>query len=303
MLKAAIASLAFVLSGVAALPAALQPEDPLRALSSDAGDPLQPEHHHPIHSLAETEKSAKSAKSAPKAAPKYKSAAKAAANQAVAVAAKARSAADKLAAHTGGDVYAEMDVDDLEAYECAECDADVARLSAAHSHDDDGGGDDEHARERSMLDHLRAGMHNENDASADDPLLFRHRFQHHDAASDDLTYYQYEARRHAHVVVLEAHHVQACTFEQLSERPSPSARKSNGAGDAPPPPILKAVTLTLRHDSEQRRRLTQGAVLITKKFECLHQGRADQKTHLQEVRSLLFARPRRAAAATTLPSP
>ncbi|EOD09423.1 hypothetical protein EMIHUDRAFT_432837, partial [Emiliania huxleyi CCMP1516] len=39
-------------------------------------------------------------------------------------------------------------------------------------------------------------------AAADDPLLFRHRFQHHNAATDSLLYYQYEAKRHPNVVVL-----------------------------------------------------------------------------------------------------
>ena len=41
--------------------------------------------------------------------------------------------------------------------------------------------------------------HNKGGAEGD-PLLFRHRYQHQDAATGELTYYEYEARRHAHVV-------------------------------------------------------------------------------------------------------
>ena len=33
-----------------------------------------------------------------------------------------------------------------------------------------------------------------------DPTLFRHRYQHHDPKTNHLVYYQYEARRHDHVV-------------------------------------------------------------------------------------------------------
>ena len=48
----------------------------------------------------------------------------------------------------------------------------------------------------------------------DDPLLFKHRFEHHDAATNRLTYYQYEARRHAHVVILDDLNATFCTYEE-----------------------------------------------------------------------------------------
>ena len=41
--------------------------------------------------------------------------------------------------------------------------------------------------------------------SADDPLLFRHRYQHHDLQTNRLLYYEYEAKRHAHVVLDACH--------------------------------------------------------------------------------------------------
>ena len=50
-----------------------------------------------------------------------------------------------------------------------------------------------------------------------DPLLHMHRFQHHDAASNRLTYLQYEARRHEHVVVLGDLNVTFCTYEPDEE--------------------------------------------------------------------------------------
>ena len=52
--------------------------------------------------------------------------------------------------------------------------------------------------------------HHSSGAAAEDPLLFRHRYQHHDAASDRLLYYQYEAKRHPHVVMLEDIGVNKC---------------------------------------------------------------------------------------------
>ena len=44
---------------------------------------------------------------------------------------------------------------------------------------------------------------NDSGADKDDPLLFRHRWQHHDAEANKLWYYQYEAKHHPHVVNLD----------------------------------------------------------------------------------------------------
>jgi hypothetical protein len=117
-----------------------------------------------------------------------------------------------------------------------------------------GGGGDGH-----MSALMAAGMrpHHAAGVSDGDPLLFRHRFQHHDAASGALTYYQYEARRHAHVVVLEAHQIEGCSFEQLP--------KLQGH-DLP----TVGITLTLRADSEHRHRLARGAILLTDGYKCAH---------------------------------
>ena len=45
--------------------------------------------------------------------------------------------------------------------------------------------------------------HHNTGAAAEDPLLFRHRFQHHDANTGRLLYYQYEARRSSRVTMVE----------------------------------------------------------------------------------------------------
>mgnify|MGYP006142173223 CR=1 FL=1 len=42
--------------------------------------------------------------------------------------------------------------------------------------------------------------HHNTGQADEDPLVFQHRFQHHDHATGELLYYEYEARRHAHVV-------------------------------------------------------------------------------------------------------
>ena len=52
--------------------------------------------------------------------------------------------------------------------------------------------------------------HHNTGATEEDPFLFRHRYQHHDLESGQLMYYQYEARRHAHVVMLADLEVIAC---------------------------------------------------------------------------------------------
>lgn len=49
---------------------------------------------------------------------------------------------------------------------------------------------------------LRKGL-NKHSIANDDPLLFKHRFAHHDPETDDLTYFEYRAKRHADVVHLD----------------------------------------------------------------------------------------------------
>ena len=56
-------------------------------------------------------------------------------------------------------------------------------------------------------------------ATEEDPLLFRHRYQHHDSASNRLLYYQYETKRHPHVVVLDDIGVQSCEAVSSDDQP------------------------------------------------------------------------------------
>ena len=53
--------------------------------------------------------------------------------------------------------------------------------------------------------------HHASGQSNDDPLRFRHRYQHHDQKTNRLVYYQYQARRHAHVVHVDDLAVESCS--------------------------------------------------------------------------------------------
>ena len=59
--------------------------------------------------------------------------------------------------------------------------------------------------------------HHSTGATAEDPLLFRHRYQHHDEASGKLIYYQYEAKRHPNVVMLADLGVLSCQASVVEE--------------------------------------------------------------------------------------
>lgn len=52
-----------------------------------------------------------------------------------------------------------------------------------------------------LYDGLRP--HHNTGAATEDPLLFRHRFQHHDVDTGRLLYYQYEARRSSRVTMVD----------------------------------------------------------------------------------------------------
>jgi hypothetical protein len=50
-------------------------------------------------------------------------------------------------------------------------------------------------------------------AAAEDPFLFKHRLQYLDAVSNKLTYYEYSARRHNHVLMLDEMNISSCVLE------------------------------------------------------------------------------------------
>ena len=58
--------------------------------------------------------------------------------------------------------------------------------------------------------HATTWLKGEGEADPQDSLLFKHLHTHHDPASGRLTYYEYHARRHAHVVMLDELGVLAC---------------------------------------------------------------------------------------------
>ena len=81
----------------------------------------------------------------------------------------------------------------------------ISTASVDHPHR----GADVHALSAEM----RAGLQPHHNAGQDeaDPLLFRHRFEHHDPDTDKLTYYQYIAKRHPHVNILTHEDVAECS--------------------------------------------------------------------------------------------
>jgi hypothetical protein len=70
-------------------------------------------------------------------------------------------------------------------------------------------GDQSLATERAMRE---AKLHKA-EAAAEDPFLFKHRLQYHDAASNKLTYFEYSARRHDHVLMLNEMNISSCALE------------------------------------------------------------------------------------------
>ena len=86
-------------------------------------------------------------------------------------------------------------------------------------------------------------------ADSEDPLLFRHRYQHHDEITDKLMYYQYEAKRHAHVVVLQDLGVLGC--------------------EAAPTHQPNATTISLNISVDSVVNLTAGAVIVGDGLGCV----------------------------------
>jgi hypothetical protein len=60
---------------------------------------------------------------------------------------------------------------------------------------------------------MREAKFHKAEAAAEDPSLFKHRLQYLDAASNKLTYYEYSARRHNHVLMLNEMNISSCALE------------------------------------------------------------------------------------------
>ena len=88
-------------------------------------------------------------------------------------------------------------------------------------------------------------------ATEEDPLLFRHRYQHHDSASNRLLYYQYETKRHPHVIVLDDIGVQSCEAASPNDQPN-----------------ITTITMVVR-DQAAAGNLTSGAVIVGHELGCV----------------------------------
>ena len=116
-----------------------------------------------------------------------------------------------------------------------------------------------HAPSLSADDQLHAtGLrpHHLSGQSNDDPLLFRHRYQHHDQKTNHLVYYQYEARRHAHVVHLDDLAVESC-----------SATPSGMEGT-----LLLTLVVRSGDHGHHLRALKAGAIIIGSETNCTGTG-------------------------------
>jgi len=98
--------------------------------------------------------------------------------------------------------------------------------------------------------------HHASGQSNDDPLLFRHRYQHHDQETNHLVYYQYEARRHAHVVHLDDLAVESC-----------SATPGGVEGT-----LLLTLIVRWGDEGHHLRALKAGAILIGSDASCTGKG-------------------------------
>jgi len=72
-----------------------------------------------------------------------------------------------------------------------------------------------HAGKQSLAtkEAVREAKFHKAEAAAEDPLLFKHRLQYLDAVSNKLTYYEYSARRHDHVLMLDEMNISSCALE------------------------------------------------------------------------------------------
>ena len=60
---------------------------------------------------------------------------------------------------------------------------------------------------------MREAKFHKAEAAAEDPFLFKHRLQYHDALSNKLTDFEYSARRHEHVLMLNEMNISSCALE------------------------------------------------------------------------------------------
>ena len=89
---------------------------------------------------------------------------------------------------------------------------------------------------------MREAKFHKAEAAAEDPFLFKHRLQYHDALSNKLTYFEYSARRHEHVLMLNEMNISSCALEVAGGR-------------------IQTIHLTSRDHDGLRMNVTAGACL------------------------------------------
>lgn len=137
-------------------------------------------------------------------------------------------------------------------------------------------------------DAIASGMrpHHNAGSTTQDPLVFKHRFQHHDPISKRLLYYQYEARRHAHVIMLADLDVQSCTAK-------PTELNGN-----------LSIVFSLEMPSQKlgTANITQGSIVVGENMDCVlpEDDEPDNTIWRKHLRDRVIAEPRVVAARGTI---
>ena len=150
--------------------------------------------------------------------------------------------------------------------------------------------DDDHAAARQLADATHtAGLRPPSTQTAVSPNNFKHRYQHHDVATGRLTYFEYEAKRHAHVFMLDED--ERLTRVKCAEQPQARnvGQREGGGGDAAPSATATRLTLTFAtKNKETTPNITVGTILVgSEKWSC---GRVGLQSK-QPIRDRVIAPP------------
>ena len=110
-------------------------------------------------------------------------------------------------------------------------------------------------RQEDSIHALGLRPHHSRGQSKEDPLLFRHRYQHHDQTTNRLIYYQYEAKRHAHVIILSELGVESCI-----------------ATPYPGGTAVLTMVVPIGDDPNRLRALKEGAIVLGGDINCTGTG-------------------------------
>ena len=133
--------------------------------------------------------------------------------------------------------------------------------------------------ELNVKHHLGLHPHHSTTRSAEDPLLHRHRYQHHDEGTGELLYYQFEGKQHRHVFYAEG--IAGVLGCEVAVEP-------NGKGPT-------AITLLLK-DEVSAGNITAGAVIVGDGLDCTERASDGTRSTWQKPLRVLISNVSVAAA-------